>query len=142
MHELVTETTREAVAVAQALGYDIDFEERIDTILALLEKAGPSKASMLQDVEAGRRTEIDVINGAVVRAADERGVAVPHQPRAHAAGQGLGDAERARVSTRLHLPRRGELRDRRADAHDPRSTRSSRGTRSRHAGPTTSAHRT
>ena len=77
MLDLVTETTREAVAVAQALGYDIDFDERIGTILALVEKAGPTKASMLQDVEAGRRTEIDVINGAVVRAADEAGVAVP-----------------------------------------------------------------
>ncbi len=32
---------------------------------------------MLQDFEAGRRTEIDVINGAVVKAADELGVAVP-----------------------------------------------------------------
>jgi 2-dehydropantoate 2-reductase len=32
---------------------------------------------MLQDVEAGRRTEIDVINGAVVAAADGVGVAVP-----------------------------------------------------------------
>ena len=32
---------------------------------------------MLQDVEAGRRTEIDVINGAVVKAADELGVEVP-----------------------------------------------------------------
>ena len=32
---------------------------------------------MLQDFEAGRRTEIDVINGAVVKAADEAGVAVP-----------------------------------------------------------------
>jgi 2-dehydropantoate 2-reductase len=74
---LVTDTTREAVHVAQALGYDIDFEERISTILALLEKAGPSKASMLQDTEAGRRTEIDVINGAVVKAADEVGVDVP-----------------------------------------------------------------
>jgi 2-dehydropantoate 2-reductase len=74
---LVADTTREAVNVAQALGYEIDYEERISTILALLEKAGPSKASMLQDVEAGRRTEIDVINGAVVKAADEVGVAVP-----------------------------------------------------------------
>jgi 2-dehydropantoate 2-reductase len=74
---LVTATTREAVAVAQALGYDIDFDERITTILALLEKAGPSKASMLQDAEAGRRTEIDVINGAVVKAADEVSVDVP-----------------------------------------------------------------
>ncbi len=77
MLDLVTETTREAVAVAQALGYDIDFDERIGTIMGLVEKAGPTKASMLQDVEAGRRTEIDVINGAVVRAADEVGVAVP-----------------------------------------------------------------
>jgi len=74
---LVTETSNEAVQVAQALGYDIDPEERATAIHALLEKAGPSKASMLQDFEAGRRTEIDVINGAVVKAADEVGVDVP-----------------------------------------------------------------
>jgi 2-dehydropantoate 2-reductase len=77
MHDLVSETAREATAVARALGYDIDAQERIDTIHALLEKAGPSKGSMLQDFEAGRKTEIDVINGAVVRAADEHGVDVP-----------------------------------------------------------------
>ena len=76
-HALVTDTAREAVAVARALGYDIDADERVTAIHALLEKAGPSKASMLQDFEAGRRTEVDVINGAVVRAADETGVEVP-----------------------------------------------------------------
>jgi 2-dehydropantoate 2-reductase len=77
MHDLVSETAREAVAVALALGYEIDLDERVASIHALLEKAGPSKASMLQDFEAGRQTEIDVINGAVVRAADEHGVPVP-----------------------------------------------------------------
>ena len=77
MHELVSETAREATAVARSLGYDIDAQERVDTIHALLEKAGPSKGSMLQDFEAGRKTEIDVINGAVVRAADEQGIDVP-----------------------------------------------------------------
>jgi 2-dehydropantoate 2-reductase len=75
--ELVADAVREATTVAQALGYAIDAEERIRTILALLERAGPTKGSMLQDFEAGRRTEIDVINGAVVKAADEQGVAVP-----------------------------------------------------------------
>lgn len=75
--ELVTDTAREAVAVARALGYEIDPQERVDAIHALLTKAGPSKASMLQDFEAGRRTEIDVINGAVLKAADDTGVAVP-----------------------------------------------------------------
>jgi 2-dehydropantoate 2-reductase len=77
MRDLVTETGREAVAVARAQGLEIDERERIDYIHSLLAKAGPTKASMLQDFEAGRRTEVDVINGAVVRAADEAGVDVP-----------------------------------------------------------------
>jgi 2-dehydropantoate 2-reductase len=77
MHELVSVTAREATAVARALGYDIDAEERVEYIHGLLERAGPARGSMLQDFEAGRRTEIDVINGAVVRAGDEQGVPVP-----------------------------------------------------------------
>jgi 2-dehydropantoate 2-reductase len=77
MHDLVSVTAREAVAVARALGYEIDEQERVDYIHTLLERAGPSKASMLQDFEAGRQTEIDVINGAVVSAAAETGVPVP-----------------------------------------------------------------
>jgi 2-dehydropantoate 2-reductase len=77
MHDLVTETAREATAVARALGYDIDAEERVEYTHALLTKAGPARGSMLQDFEAGRQTEVDVINGAVVRAADEENVPVP-----------------------------------------------------------------
>jgi 2-dehydropantoate 2-reductase len=77
MHELVSETAREAVSVARALGYDIDAEERVAYIHSLLGRAGPTRASMLQDFDAGRRTEIDVINGAVVAAAGEHDVAVP-----------------------------------------------------------------
>ena len=77
MHDLVTETAREAIAAARALGYEIDEQERIDYIHTLLERAGPTKASMLQDFEGGRQTEVDVINGAVVRAADENGIPVP-----------------------------------------------------------------
>jgi 2-dehydropantoate 2-reductase len=77
MRELVAETAQEASAVARALGYNVDARERVETILALLEKAGPTKGSMVQDFEAGRRTEIDVITGAVVKAADEIGVPVP-----------------------------------------------------------------
>src|SRR5207237_10475836 len=77
MHELVSAIAREAVATACALGYDIDSDERVDYIHALLQRAAPTKASMLQDFEAGRRTEIDVIHGAGVRAADEPGTAAP-----------------------------------------------------------------
>jgi 2-dehydropantoate 2-reductase len=77
MHDLVSEVAREAVAVARAQGYDIDEQERVDYIHSLLEKAGPTRGSMVQDFDAERRTEIDVINGAVVRAADETGTPAP-----------------------------------------------------------------
>ena len=70
-------------------------------IHGLLERAGPSKASMLQDFEAGRRTEIDVINGAVVRAADETGVAVPLNRAFVALVKGWESTRGLGMSTRL-----------------------------------------
>lgn len=41
----------------------------------VLPKAAAHRSSMLQDVEAGRRTEIDYLNGAVVRMGQGRGIA-------------------------------------------------------------------
>lgn len=41
----------------------------------VLPKAAAHRSSMLQDVEAGRRTEIDCLNGAVVRMGQGRGIA-------------------------------------------------------------------
>ena len=43
----------------------------------MLRKAGVATASMRQDVAAGRPTEIEVITGAIIRAADRHGIAVP-----------------------------------------------------------------
>ncbi len=43
----------------------------------VLPKAAAHRSSMLQDVEAGRRTEIDYLNGAVVRMGEARGIATP-----------------------------------------------------------------
>lgn len=75
--ELAHALAREATTVARALGYDIDPDERVSTITANLRNGGSGKASMLQDVEGGRRTEIGVISGAVVAAAAEHDVQVP-----------------------------------------------------------------
>jgi 2-dehydropantoate 2-reductase len=77
MRELVIAVAHETTAVARAQGYDIDPQERVDVILALVARAGTAKGSMVQDFEAGRRTEIDVISGAVVRAADATGTPAP-----------------------------------------------------------------
>lgn len=67
----------EVVAVARAKGIALDRDERWGAITGLLEKAVGGKASMLQDVEAGRQTEIEVINGAISVAGREAGVPTP-----------------------------------------------------------------
>lgn len=67
----------EVVGVAKAQGIDIDEGERWTAITGLLARAIGAKASMLQDVEAKRRTEIDVINGAIVEAGRRAGVPTP-----------------------------------------------------------------
>ncbi|HET8629297.1 MAG TPA: 2-dehydropantoate 2-reductase [Thermomicrobiales bacterium] len=77
MLDLVDALAAEAVAVARAQGYAIDRDERIARIHAVLAGAGRGKASMLQDVEARRKTEIEVINGAVVRAAERSSLDAP-----------------------------------------------------------------
>jgi 2-dehydropantoate 2-reductase len=65
-----------AVAAAQGIELDSDPEELID-YAARKDVAYDHKASMLQDVEARRRTEIDYLNGGVIRFGREHGVATP-----------------------------------------------------------------
>jgi len=77
MRELVDAAAREACTVALGLGLAIDTDERLDTIHAVLRAAGKGKASMLQDTQAKRKTEVEVINGAVARIAADLGIAVP-----------------------------------------------------------------
>jgi 2-dehydropantoate 2-reductase len=65
-----------AVAAAQRIELDEDPETLID-YAARPDVAYDHKASMLQDVEAGRETEIDFLNGGVVRFGREHGVPTP-----------------------------------------------------------------
>jgi 2-dehydropantoate 2-reductase len=75
--QLMAAILTEVVAVANAQGIALDYDERWLAITSLLEKAIGGKASMLQDVEAKRQTEIEVINGAIVEAGKRVGVATP-----------------------------------------------------------------
>ncbi len=67
----------EVVAVAKAQGINMDQAERWHAITSLLKQAIGARASMLQDLEAGRQTEIDVVNGAIVEAGRRNSVATP-----------------------------------------------------------------
>ena len=68
--------TREACELAALEGVELDADERVAFDRELFRTAG-GKASMLQDIEAGRRTEIDTISGAAVRIADRHGHPAP-----------------------------------------------------------------
>jgi 2-dehydropantoate 2-reductase len=77
-----------AVAAAQGIELDADPEELIDHA-ARPDVAYGHKASMLQDVEARRATEIDYLNGGIVRFGDEHGVPTPQNRAIWALVRGL-----------------------------------------------------
>jgi 2-dehydropantoate 2-reductase len=77
-----------AVAAAQGIVLDADPEELIDHA-ARPDVAYDHKASMLQDVEARRPTEIDYLNGGIVRFGDEHAVPTPHNRAIWALVRGL-----------------------------------------------------
>ncbi len=65
---------KEAGAVARALlpvsdqGADVFSDEQLtDLVLSIADKTGKNTSSMLQDIRAGRQTEIDYISGYIVR---------------------------------------------------------------------------
>jgi 2-dehydropantoate 2-reductase len=90
LRALVTSLVDEgkAVAAAQGIVLDADPEELIDHA-ARPDVAYYHKASMLQDVEAHRLTEIDYLNGGIVRFGKEHGVPTPHNAAIWALVRGL-----------------------------------------------------
>ncbi len=73
--KVIRDMMEEAQSVAIALGvkFSVDIDERI----GMAEKVGNHRTSMLQDVEAGRATELDALLGAVIELAQMVGIATP-----------------------------------------------------------------
>ncbi len=68
---------KEFVAVASTQGVVVNFEERRNAVHNVLKNSVGARGSMLQDVTAKRKTEIDVINGAIVNMGEKAGIATP-----------------------------------------------------------------
>jgi len=73
--KVIRNMMEEARTVADALGvkFSVDIDERI----SMAEKVGNHRTSMLQDVEAGRATELDSLLGVVIELAQMVGIATP-----------------------------------------------------------------
>ena len=74
--ELSRKAVEEGLAVAAKLGIGV-MEDAVEHTLWVAEQTGLARASMGQDVDARRPTEIDTINGAIVRLGAEQGVDTP-----------------------------------------------------------------
>lgn len=74
---LVGKLVSEAAAVAQARGTSLP-DDVLDRVFAVATATGANHSSMLQDALRGNQTEIDTINGAIVREGERLGVPTPY----------------------------------------------------------------
>ena len=74
---VATSCAIEAYEVARALGIDLSFDDPIQHVRSFGERIPSARPSVLLDLKAGRRTEIDVINGAIPREGRALGIAAP-----------------------------------------------------------------
>jgi len=91
---LIRAVMEECVAVAAALGVDlpISIDKRIDGA----RRVGDHKTSMLQDVEAGRPLELDVLSGAIVELGERLAVPTPATRHVHVLAKRLDASLAAR----------------------------------------------
>jgi 2-dehydropantoate 2-reductase len=75
--DIMEEAVSEAAAVADALGIMLPYEDPVAQVKKVCEATATNQASMLQDILRGTRTEIEAINGAIVKKANTLGISTP-----------------------------------------------------------------
>ncbi len=74
---VLRQAVTEAVKVAKRKRIKLIYDDPLAKVEAVCEATSSNVSSMLQDVLRHKRTEIDFINGVIVRQAQELGIAVP-----------------------------------------------------------------
>jgi 2-dehydropantoate 2-reductase len=75
--ETVRQLVDECVGVARAAGVSLPPTDYVDMVWRFAEKVGQIYSSTAQDIDRGKRTEIDALNGFIVRRGAELGVLTP-----------------------------------------------------------------
>jgi 2-dehydropantoate 2-reductase len=75
---LMKEMTRESAMVAKSFGITLPFPDPERAAQEVAQKTALNQSSMLQDILRGAPTEIDAINGAIVRIAEQNNLQVPY----------------------------------------------------------------
>jgi 2-dehydropantoate 2-reductase len=77
MKAVMADLVGEAVAVAAARGVRFTYADPLGMVHAVAQKTGANRSSMLQDFDRKRESEIDFMNGAIVREAAALGIPAP-----------------------------------------------------------------
>ena len=75
--KIMAEAVAEAVAVAAALKIELPYADPQKQVKMVCEKTAANRASMLQDILRGARTEVGVINRAIVKKGETLGIPTP-----------------------------------------------------------------
>lgn len=97
---LMRQAAREVAAVAAALDITLLFEDAAAQVEQTAYRTATNFSSMLQDVLRGAETEIEAINGAVIRAAETAGVATPANRLLYGLVRAYEETRSARVDRR------------------------------------------
>jgi 2-dehydropantoate 2-reductase len=74
---IMEDLMREVIAVGNAAGVDLAEQDVVDWYPILRTLSPEGKTSMLQDIEAGRRTEVEIFAGKVVELGQVHGIPTP-----------------------------------------------------------------
>jgi 2-dehydropantoate 2-reductase len=74
---LMSQLAGEAAQVAKALPVELPFLDPVKAVEEVAQCTGENISSMLQDVLRGATTEVDAINGAIVRMGEQKGIPAP-----------------------------------------------------------------
>ncbi len=76
--ELQERIVMEVVNSAAANSINLNYKEMLKTTRDVCEKTSSNRCSMLQDLQNGRKTEIENINGKIIEYADKKGIELPY----------------------------------------------------------------
>lgn len=86
---LMTNVAKETERIAREEGIDVAEDSWVDQARTVAKRTAKNRSSMLQDIQKGKRTEIEAINGHIARVAQEHDIAAPLNQSLHALVTGI-----------------------------------------------------